>query len=172
MTLLKSLAATFVLGLFALMPLSVMAAPLPEPAGPVILDVSGTISTTNGDGVARFDLAMIDALPQRTTVTKSPWYDTVQTFEGPLLADLMAAVGASGSVLRLVALNDYAVEIPMQDIRDYPVILATRLEGSLMSVRDKGPLFVIYPFDEAPELFNEVYFSRSIWQLRKIEILP
>ena len=39
-----------------------------------------------------------------------------------------------------------------------------------MSVRDKGPLFVIYPFDEAPELNNETYYGRSAWQVKSIEV--
>ena len=39
-----------------------------------------------------------------------------------------------------------------------------------MSVREKGPLFVMYPFDSQPQLRNAVYFSRCIWQLRSIEL--
>jgi hypothetical protein len=39
-----------------------------------------------------------------------------------------------------------------------------------MPVRDKGPLFVIYPFDAQPELRNAIYYSRSAWQLRSIEV--
>jgi hypothetical protein len=40
-----------------------------------------------------------------------------------------------------------------------------------MAVRDKGPLFVIYPFDARPELRGAVYYSRSAWQLRTIDVL-
>lgn len=169
---LRNLVATLALGLMALAPGAGSAAPLPEPAGRVILDIDGAIGTTNQGQAARFDLAMIDALPQRETVTSTPWYDGQQTFSGPLLRDLLGAVGASGSSLRVVAINDYAVEIPMSDAMDYPVILATRRAGALMPVRDKGPLFVVFPFDEVPALVNELYFSRSAWQVRRIEVLP
>ena len=58
----------------------------------------------------------------------------------------------------------------MEDFANYPVILATRLDGAEMSVRDKGPIFVIYPFDDAPELNNETYFGRSAWQVKSIEV--
>ena len=44
------------------------------------------------------------------------------------------------------------------------------MDGKPLSVRDKGPLFLIYPFDKNPELYNEKYFSRSVWQIKKIEI--
>ncbi|MFM2389667.1 MAG: hypothetical protein RLZZ437_1222 [Pseudomonadota bacterium] len=172
MTLLRHICAALTLGFFALAPVHGQAAPLPTPEGEVILDISGAIGATNHDAVAQFDIAMLDALAQRETITTTPWYDGAQTFSGPLLRDLLAAAGATGSSLRFIAINDYVVEIPMSDVMDYPVILATRHSGALMSVRDKGPLFVIYPFDEVPALFNELYFSRSAWQVRRIEVLP
>ena len=149
-----------------------IAQPLPQPEGRPILSISGQVSTTNADGMAQFDLAMIEALPQRETVTTTPWYEGAQHFTGPLLSDLMAASGASGSALRIIAVNDYAATMPWSDIETVPVILAVRHNGETMSVRDKGPLFVIYPFDEFPALRDEVFFSRSVWQVAAIEVLP
>ena len=145
---------------------------LAQPAERVILEISGSISERNAGESAQFDLPMIDALPQRETVTATPWYDGPQSFSGPLLRDLMAQVGAQGTMLRVIAINDYAVEIPFSDLQDYPVILASRHDGHPMSVRDKGPLFVVFPFDEVPSLNNEVYYSRSAWQVSRIEVLP
>jgi hypothetical protein len=143
---------------------------LAPPTGEVILTLSGRMTQTNADGAAAFDFAMLDALPQRETVTSTPWHDGRHSFSGPTLSALMDAVGATGGSLHLVALNDYATDMPMEDVRTIPVILATRIDGEEISVRDKGPLFVIYPFDEQPELFNEVYFNRSVWQVAAIEI--
>jgi len=149
-----------------------VAQPLPQPEGRVLLSISGQVGNTNADGVAQFDLAMIEALPQRETVTTTPWYDGAQRFSGPMLSDLMAASGASGSSLRIIAINDYAATMPWTDIERVPVILAVRHNGETMSVREKGPLFVIYPFDEYPELRDEVFFSRSVWQVTAIEVVP
>jgi hypothetical protein len=39
-----------------------------------------------------------------------------------------------------------------------------------MPVRDKGPLFIIYPFDTDASLRSERYYSRAAWQLKSIEI--
>jgi hypothetical protein len=166
---LRPLAAT-VLALSLTLP--AFAQSLPQPEGPVILTISGNLTQTNGDGVARFDLAMIEALAQRDTHTTTPWYEGPQHFTGPLMADLLALVGASGSNLRVVAVNDYAANLPWSDIEEYPVILASRRNGETMPVREKGPLFVIYPFDEFPDLRNEVHFSRSAWQVALIEVVP
>ena len=163
-----ALATGAVLALFACTP--AFAETLAKPTGAVILEVSGAIANTNEDGKAGFDMAMLDALTQRTTVTHSPWYDGSRTFAGPLGSALLAAVGASGTTLKVTALNDYVSEIPMSDFTDHPVILATSLEGEPMSVREKGPIFIIYPFDEQPALNNETYYSRSAWQVKSIEI--
>lgn len=144
---------------------------LPAPEGPVVLTISGNISNTNGPEGASFDRAMLDALEQRETTASTPWFDGPRDFEGPLATALLEAVGAEGSAIKVVALNDYAAEVPIEDVRAYPVIFATRLNGELMSVRDKGPLFLIYPFDEFEDLFNEVHFGRSVWQITRIEVL-
>ena len=56
------------------------------------------------------------------------------------------------------------------DVQRFDVIAARLIDGAPMAVRDKGPLFVIYPFDAQPELRNSVYYSRPAWQLRAIEV--
>jgi hypothetical protein len=156
--------------LFPLTP--ALAVPLPSPTGEVLLRVYGAISHTNAPDVAAFDIAMLDALPQRKTITKTPWHDGAQDFSGPTLLSILALVGATGQTLRIVALNDYAATMPVSDTVESPVILASRHAGRLFSLREKGPLFVIYPFSEMPHLENEVIFSRSVWQVMEIEVLP
>lgn len=148
----------------------VLAGSLAAPTGPVVLEVSGAIANTTDGNVASFDVAMLDGLASAETVTRTPWYDGAKTFSGPLGSAVLDAVGATGTTMIVTAINDYVTEIPVSDFRDYPVLLATRLDGQLMSVREKGPIFVIYPFDAAPELNNETYYGRSAWQVKSIEI--
>lgn len=143
---------------------------LSAPQGAVILTVSGNITYTNGDGIAQFDRDMLEALEQRTTTATTPWLDGSHDFSGPLGSAILEAVGAQSQSLRVIALNDYSAEVPAQDMHDFPVIFATHIDGQQMSVRDKGPLFIVYPFDENPDLFNEIYFGRSVWQIARIEV--
>ena len=104
------------------------------------------------------------------TLSSVPRRSRRDFFEGPLGAALLDALGASGNTLHVVALDGYAADIPVQDFRDYPVILASRMNGEPMPVEDKGPLFIVYPFDLRPELYNDVYFGRSVWQVKAIDI--
>jgi hypothetical protein len=134
------------------------------PAGPVVLTVGRNTV---------FDMAALAGLKQHTIRTATPWYDQPRAFSGPLLRDVLAAAGVpadAAGVARFVALNDYRVEIPLADAHEHDVIVARLLDGQPMSVRQKGPLFVMYPFDDKPALRTSVHFGRCIWQLKAIEL--
>jgi hypothetical protein len=146
-------------------------APLGAATGAVLLSVGGRIRHRNAGELAQFDAAMLDALPQLTITARTPWYAEARAFTGAKLRDVLDVAGAEGSMLRAVALNDYRVDIPMDDVRRHDVIVARLLDGKPMAVREKGPLFVMYPFDTQPALRNAVYFSRCIWQLQMLEVL-
>jgi hypothetical protein len=143
---------------------------LGRPAGAVVLTVTGAISVTNAPGAAEFDLAMLEALRGARITTETPWYAGKRTFEGPLISALLDSLEAEGRAIRVTAVNDYSAEIPMSDILKYPVILATRIDGDTLSIREKGPSFVIYPFDQKPELYDELHFGRSVWQVKAIKV--
>lgn len=147
---------------------SAQAGSLPEPSGKPILTISGQIANTNGDGVAKFDRDMLEALGLTTVQTTTPWYDGRTRFEGVQLKKLMEIVGAKGETVKAVALNDYVIAIPMADFEKFNVILAMKRDGNYMEVREKGPLFVIYPYDSIPELQTQIYYTRSAWQVAKL----
>jgi len=87
-----------------------------------------------------------------------------------LLRDVLKAAGAQGRQLMAFALNDYKTSIPVEDAHRYDVIVARLLNGQSMSVREKGPLFIIYPFDDLPELRTETHYGRSAWQLKTLQV--
>lgn len=148
----------------------VVRAALPAPKGRVVLTIYGRIGIRNAGETAQFDMDMLAAMPQHSFSTRTPWYPTARKFTGPLLRDVLAAAGAQGRTLRAIALNDYKVELPVEDASRYPVVLARLLDDKPMPVRDKGPLFIIYPFDADETLRSERYYSRSAWQLKVIEV--
>ena len=143
---------------------------LPPPTGPVMLTVSGQIANTTGPDRAQFDRAGLEALGLHEIRTSTSWTDGVSRFEGPLLSDLLDRVGAGGSKLVARAINDYSVVIPAEDCRKYPVLLALRRDGRDLERRDKGPIWIVYPRDEHPELRSERINARWIWQLDRLEV--
>lgn len=140
------------------------------PKGKVVLSITGAIGRHNAADRADFDMAMLAALPQFSFTTQTPWYKAPKKFTGPLLRDVLSAAGATGKVLTAVAINDYRVEIPVEDAQKYPVVLARLMDDQPMPLRDKGPLFIIYPYDSSADLRNERYYGRSAWQLRSLVV--
>lgn len=143
---------------------------LAEPSGRVILEISGKIANTNAPNRARFDLKSLEALGITKITTSTPWTEGKKVFEGIRLRDLLQAVGADGATITPVALNDYKLDIPREDFDKYPVILAYRMDGEELRVRDKGPLWIVYPRDEFPELDNRLIRSRWVWQVKELMV--
>lgn len=140
----------------------------PAPASRVVLTIAGKIGRGQTAAGLDLDMAAIEALPQRSFTTATPWYKAPVAFTGPLLRDVLALAGAQGTQITAVALNDYKVELPFEDVRRWDVVLARLLDGKPMATRDKGPLFIVYPFHESAELRSERYYARCAWQLRRL----
>jgi hypothetical protein len=60
--------------------------------------------------------------------------------------------------------------LPVDDAARSDVIITRLLDDKPMPVRDRGPLFVIYPFASRCDLRNPLHFGRPAWQLRTIEV--
>lgn len=139
-------------------------AALAQAAGPA-LEVTGRVANPG-----RLDMPALAKLPPARVVTATKWTQGRVTFEGVRMRDLLRAVGADGREVVAIALNDYRVTIPVADFERYDVILAWRRDGQDMPVRDKGPFWIMYPFDQHDELRAEPYFGRSIWQIKSLEV--
>ena len=142
----------------------------PAAAPKVILTVTGNVQKRGDVEAIDFDLAALAKLPQTSFSTRTPWYAQPRKFTGVLLKDLLTSVGGSGTTLRAVALNDYRVELPDQDWLQHGAMLAYLLDDKPMTVREKGPLVIIYPFDERREVRTAIHYSRAVWQLRSLEL--
>ncbi|WP_432289048.1 oxidoreductase (plasmid) [Aminobacter sp. BA135] len=158
------------LALFALSSAQAEDSKLQAPKGTPILVIEGKISVTNGNGVASFDRDMLEALGVTSIETTTPWFTGMVKFEGVPLQKIMELVGADGKEAVAVALNDYKTTIPTEDFALHNVLLALKRDGHYMEVSDKGPLFIVYPYDSKPELQSQKFYSRSVWQLARLII--
>jgi hypothetical protein len=150
--------------------MAVSAGTLPSPSEQPILTISGKIDTTNKGDTAQFDRTMLEALGTVSIETTTPWYEGRQRFEGVSLAKLMSYIGAKGEHVVAIALNDYVTEIPLSDFVEHGPILAMKRNGEYMPVRDKGPLFIVYPFDSKIELKKQLYYGRCAWQVARLVV--
>jgi hypothetical protein len=143
---------------------------LPLPQGPVVLTVSGSIANTNAEGHAKFDRNMLENIGLTEFRTMTNWFEDEVHFEGILARELLTVVAAEGKVVHAQALNGYHVEIPLDDFRSYDVLLALKMNGSYMKIRDKGPIWLVYPQSAHDELDRPEIYARWIWQLESFEV--
>lgn len=170
--LIKATGGRFWLAFAGLLAFLMLTGPVPvrAQAGDVILSLKlpdgNTISFTDGQ---------LRELDWVTITSSSRWTEGVKRFEGPSLKSVLLASGLPESDLRrsalmMSALNDFHVGVAANDAWLYDPILARTVDGEAMRVRDKGPLWLVYPRDTYPELQNSLADERWIWQLSEIAI--
>lgn len=154
------LVAAFLAGL-------VSAAPAQQPeAQEVLLTVTDATGQAHG-----FDRLALDSLPQVTFETGTLWTEAPSQFSGPALRHILAEAGILSGKISLQALNEYSVELSVEELTDTAPIVATRRDGALFGVRDNGPLWVIYPFDSDLVYQAEEVYAASVWQLVEVRAL-
>jgi hypothetical protein len=121
-------------------------------------------------GPQSFDMQALEAMPQIKFETSTVWTEGVQEFSGPSLKAVLAMHGLTGTTIYARALNDYIIEIPFDELEDEAPIIATRIDGDHFSRREKGPLWIIYPFDTSERFQTESTYGRSIWQLNELRV--
>jgi hypothetical protein len=163
------------LTLFGLMVLTVvhstvLADALPEPTGQVLLTITGDIERKNSEIGAQFDYDMLERLEFVEKNVITPWTEPESIFSGVLLRSLMEQVGASGNWVRAIAANDYSANIPLSDLTQFDTLLALSHNGKRMRLRDKGPLWLIYPNDSRPDKPESEINTRMVWQLVSLRV--
>ncbi|WP_420567194.1 molybdopterin-dependent oxidoreductase [Thalassovita sp.] len=112
----------------------------------------------------------VQSLPAAEFHTTTIWTDGVQRFRGVWLSDLLAHLEIFEGQLDFSALNEYLIEIPFEDIVPGGPLVAYEWNGKPMSPRDKGPLWVVFPYDSDAKFQTESIYAQSIWQLDRIEV--
>jgi len=166
----KASTRLFVLVLMVgLMGISAIGKDAPQPAGDVILTVSGAIALTNGDGVFAMDDAMLRALPMVEYFVEDPWMGD-NTYGGVLLSTLLEYVGFPSGAEQVVLVCSDAAEfaIDIADALAYPILLAMEADGDAIASSIGGPIKVAYPYNSYPSL-EDVYPPEN-WAWYVIEV--
>ncbi|PML49306.1 hypothetical protein BCT35_13415 [Vibrio lentus] len=110
-------------------------------------------------------------LPQKEIKTTLPWVDGELVYSGVTLQTILETMDLPiSSQVTFVALNDYKIAVPKEDFYDYQPIIAIKQNGQFMSVRDKGPYWLIYPLSSTPDIDNTDFHAKMIWQIRDIHL--
>jgi hypothetical protein len=142
--------------------------PIPPAGKDAVLDITGVIGTTNDGETLTLDLETLEKMPQVEATLYEPFLEEDVSFAGVLLSDLFRYAGAeSASTVEMTALDDYHVKFPMDELQADRTLLATREQGSTISIADGGPIRIVF-------LDNETQFApvtdNWIWSVRTMDL--
>lgn len=155
--------------------------------GPILLTVTGAVSKPNRGGydpdtdkffgynevefekAAQFDFDALAALSMHKVRADFPKGRQVHEYEGPLLADVLKAAGATGDKVTVQALDGYAVEVSLQDMIDQGAVVALKRNGEMFGIGDFGPTQIVFPRADRADL-SEMPDDTWIWSIFHINV--
>ena len=144
---------------------------IPVPTKDVILTVTGKIGTTNKDNAIKMDLPTVESVGLVDYKVTDPFEKKDAVFRGPLMNNLLDLwqISKEATKLHIVALNDYVVDVPIAEVRKYPVVFALQQDGQYMPVSTRGPAMLVFPYNDFQ--FNQTVFNDYwAWQIKTIEV--
>ncbi len=117
-----------------------------------------------------FSINDLEKFPVISVRTETQWTNGVIHFQGPLMRDILASVGAVGDTILVTGLDGRSASIPREDIEKYDVIIACQVDGAYFGLRERGPLWIIYPWSTNPEIQSAVYYDRGIYHLNSLSV--
>lgn len=146
-------------------------APIPAPEQEVLLTVTGKIGIANSDNAIVMDRAALEQAGLVEYSVTDPFEERSILYRGVLMRDLLALwqVAADARTVRIRALNDYKIDIPIDDFRHYPILFALQADGVDLQPDYRGPAMLVYPLDQYE--FDLIAVQRNwIWQIKTIDI--
>jgi hypothetical protein len=140
-----------------------------EPAGTVLFTVTGKITVTNQGSALALDRSTLDRLSVVQAEMYEPWTKSRTTFRGVWLKDLVevARAAADATTLHIVAHDDYAVDIPLSDVRAGGILLATGIrDGSAIPLDEGGPTRIVF-LDGVQAGANP---DQWVWSIKEIAV--
>jgi len=101
--------------------------------------------------------------------TRYPNWPAAVTFEGPRLRDVLKAAGATGTTVKVQALDGYTQEFKLADLQGDKVILALAADGLPLAIGGRGPAWLIFPPGTIPGL-DGTTDAGLVWAVYLIEV--
>lgn len=174
--------------IFSILAAMLLSAPLSAQTplrGPIILTISGNIvNSSRGpvdpehdkffafndvtfDQAAQFDFAALQGIGLVTILADFPMGGMVHEYQGPLLADVLATAGATGSTVTVKALDGYQVDLDYEAAIANGAVIALKRDGAPFALGDYGPTQIVFPRAERADLadMNDDNWIYSIYYI-------
>ena len=143
------------------------AKPFPAPKGEPVLRMEGVARGNVSAHVTEVDFATLDQAASKEITIREPFIKRQMTFNGIPMDELLRRAGADPSArkVRLHALDEYHVELPVADLRSAG-LLATRADGRKMPIAKGGPIRLVFTGDGKTARDSDNW----IWSVNSIRV--
>lgn len=138
--------------------------------GAAMLTITGNIGEKNAGENYEFTLDDLKANAIKQSVT-DPWVKQKDEYTGIALQKILEITKAEGATtLTLICKDGMKVDVAAKDVKEYPIMLAFEIEGKAIDEKGGGPVKVVYPYDDYPELEQMYSHDQWAWYIEKVEI--
>lgn len=106
----------------------------------------------------QLSLAQLEVLAKASIWTREP-HNTknpkeIVNFRGVAVSNLLDKFGVAPEVTEVtfVSYDGYRATVNLSDLRQYPIIIALERNNQLLSRSDGGPLYLVFPYTQFPQL--------------------
>ncbi|CAN7708694.1 hypothetical protein LJR231_005915 [Phyllobacterium sp. LjRoot231] len=143
-----------------------------------------SVEKEGGKSVATYSAQeLTKTFPPKIIETNTPWTNgAIRRYRGASLKEVLAKNGLSdATIIEGIALDDYQAKLEMNEINTFDPIIATEIgctdadrsttvcatgqEFRPLTDADRGPYYVVWPYDQLPKASDPGDNSRWIWFL-------
>lgn len=136
-----------------------------------------------GDKMISLSGALLEQIPKRMSVRQieqlaplaevtmyDPWDKRTERYQGILMNEFVRKLGQPGiKELLLSAIDEYQVTFHENEWQQFRIMIVTRVNGEYLSVREKGPMKIIFPDYEMSNKSYELNRPKWLWMINRIE---
>ncbi len=144
--------------------------PIPLPKNETILTVTGNVRNTNQGDAIVMDRLTLESVGLVEYSVKDLFENEHRLFRGVLMRDLLDLwqITPETTTLEITALNDYQINVPIEWLQEFPVLLALQQDGTDMPRDYRGPTMLIFPYEQFPDMSEFSVEFYWIWQIKTI----
>jgi hypothetical protein len=127
------------------------------------------LTVTDGKQTVELDREELAGMRQDVIETSTVWTEGEQKLSGPSVTDVLQEAGLAGETVAVEALDGYEVEVPRERLTGDGAILALSMNDAPLP-EDKAPFWIVFPYDESPDMNDEAHQSWSVWAVSKLTV--
>ncbi|MBB5017505.1 hypothetical protein HNQ59_000774 [Chitinivorax tropicus] len=127
---------------------------------------AGELTIAYRDHKEIYDDRQLESMPQTGIQTYTQWNPDDVHYEGPKLSHFLKLRHANS--VTVIAANGYVSSLPLADIERYQPILALSGNGRKLTIKEKGPYLIMFPYRQHSELRRVSRENLFVWYVKKI----